>query len=89
MPVLGVYISGSGGNGETHAMTPDELHTMYRIGVETCRGQVKVHANLPEEHTADATIAQARIAIDAGVEALHLYTRWRWAGMVIGRPTRN
>jgi len=70
---LGVYL-GSGGNGETHAMTPDELHTMYRIGVETCRGRVKVHANLPEEHTADATIAQARIAIDAGVEALHLYT---------------
>ena len=70
---LGVYL-GSGGNGETHAMTPDELHTMYRIGVETCRGKVAVHANLPEEHTADQTIAQARIAIDAGVEALHLYT---------------
>lgn len=70
---LGVYL-GSGGNGETHAMTPAELHTMYRIGVETCRGRVKVHANLPEEHTAEATIAQARIAIDAGVSALHLYT---------------
>lgn len=70
---LGVYL-GSGGNGETHAMTPDELHTMYRIGVETLRDKVPVHANLPEEHTADATIAQARIAIDAGVAALHLYT---------------
>jgi len=70
---LGVYL-GSGGNGETHAMTPDELHRMYRLGVETCRGKVAVHANLPEEHTADATIAQARIAIDAGVAALHLYT---------------
>lgn len=70
---LGVYL-GSGGNGETHAMTPDELHTMYRLGVETCRGKVPVHANLPEEHTADATIAQARIAIEAGVAALHLYT---------------
>jgi dihydrodipicolinate synthase/N-acetylneuraminate lyase len=70
---LGVYL-GSGGNGETHAMTPDELHTMYRIGVEMFRGKVPVHANLPEETTADATIAQARIAVDAGVEALHLYT---------------
>lgn len=70
---LGVYL-GSGGNGETHAMTPDELHTMYRLGVEACRGKVPVHANLPEEHTADATIAQARIAIGAGVAALHLYT---------------
>jgi dihydrodipicolinate synthase/N-acetylneuraminate lyase len=47
---------------------------MYRLGVETCRGKVPAHANLPEEHTADATIAQARIAIEAGVDALHLYT---------------
>jgi dihydrodipicolinate synthase/N-acetylneuraminate lyase len=70
---LGVYL-GSGGNGETHAMTPDELREMYRIGVEMCLGKVPVHANLPEEHTEDATIAQARIAMDAGVEALHLYT---------------
>jgi dihydrodipicolinate synthase/N-acetylneuraminate lyase len=70
---LGVYL-GSGGNGETHAMTPDELGAMYRTGVETCAGKVPVHANLPEETTADATIAQARIAIEAGVEALHLYT---------------
>ena len=58
---LGVYL-GSGGNGETHAMSPDELRAMYRIGVETCAGKVPVHANLPEETTADATIAQARIA---------------------------
>ena len=70
---LGVYL-GSGGNGETHAMTPDELGAMYRIGVETCAGKVPVHANLPEETTADATIAQARIAVAAGVAALHLYT---------------
>lgn len=70
---LGVYL-GSGGNGETHAMTPDELHRMYRLGVEAGHGKVPVHANLPEETTADATIAQARIAVDAGVEALHLYT---------------
>lgn len=70
---LGVYL-GSGGNGETHAMTPDELSQMYRLGVETCRGKVAVHANLPEEHTAEATIAQARLAVEAGVAALHLYT---------------
>lgn len=70
---IGVYL-GSGGNGETHAMTPDELSAMYRIGVDACRGKVAVHANLPEEHTAEQTIAQARIAVDAGVAALHLYT---------------
>jgi dihydrodipicolinate synthase/N-acetylneuraminate lyase len=70
---LGVYL-GSGGNGETHAMSPDELLRLYAVGVEECRGKVPVHANLPEEHTAKQTLAQARIAIAAGVEALHLYT---------------
>jgi 4-hydroxy-tetrahydrodipicolinate synthase len=70
---LGVYL-GSGGNGETHAMSPDELSRLYGVGVEECKGKVPVHANLPEEHTAEQTIAQARIAIAAGVEALHLYT---------------
>ena len=69
---LGVYL-GSGGNGETHAMSPDELFQLYAVGVEECKGRVAVHANLPEEHTAEQTIAQARIAITAGVEALHLY----------------
>jgi dihydrodipicolinate synthase/N-acetylneuraminate lyase len=70
---LGVYL-GSGGNGETHAMSADELAPLYGVGVEECKGKVPVHANLPEEHTAEQTIAQARIAIAAGVEALHLYT---------------
>jgi dihydrodipicolinate synthase/N-acetylneuraminate lyase len=70
---LGVYL-GSGGNGETHAMSPDELLQLYAVGVEECRGKVPVHANLPEEHTAEQTIAQAKIAIAAGVETLHLYT---------------
>jgi dihydrodipicolinate synthase/N-acetylneuraminate lyase len=70
---LGVYL-GSGGNGETHAMSSDELFRLYTVGVEECKGKVPVHANLPEEHTAEQTIAQARIAIAAGVEALHLYT---------------
>jgi dihydrodipicolinate synthase/N-acetylneuraminate lyase len=70
---LGVYL-GSGGNGETHAMSRDELFRLYTVGVEVCNGKVPVHANLPEEHTAEQTIAQAKIAIAAGVEALHLYT---------------
>ncbi len=70
---LGVYL-GSGGNGETHAMTPDELRRLYAVGAEVCKGRVPVHANLPEEHTAEGTIAQARIAIAAGMEVLHLYT---------------
>jgi dihydrodipicolinate synthase/N-acetylneuraminate lyase len=55
-------------------MSPDELLRLYAVGVEECHGRVPVHANLPEETTAELTIAQARIAIAAGVEALHLYT---------------
>src|SRR5262250_2260058 len=70
---LGVYL-GSGGTGETHAMSSAELSRLYSVGVEECKGKVPVHANLPEEHTAEQTIAQARIAVAAGVEALHLYT---------------
>ena len=70
---LGLYL-GSGGNGESHAMSPAELSRLYAVGVEECKGKVPIHANLPEEHTAEATIAQARIAIRAGVEAVHLYT---------------
>src|SRR5260221_10162121 len=82
---LGVYL-GSGGNGETHAMSPDELSRLYAVGVEECRGKVPVHANLPEEHTAEQTIAQARIAIAAGVEALHLYTVEGRHGYVPAEP---
>ena len=70
---IGVYL-GSGGNGETHAMTPDELRRMYSVGHQECSGKVAFQVNLPEEHTAEATIEQARIAIACGAEALHLYT---------------
>lgn len=70
---LGVYV-GSGGNGEGHALLPDELRRVYEIAVDELQGKVRVHANLPEEHTARQTIAQARIAAAAGVEMVHLYT---------------
>src|ERR1700693_1154632 len=82
---LGVYL-GSGGNGETHAMLPNELSRLYAVGVEECRGKGAVHANLPEEHTAEQTIAQAQIAIAAGVEALHLYTVEGRHGYVPAEP---
>jgi 4-hydroxy-tetrahydrodipicolinate synthase len=70
---LGVYV-GSGGNGEGHALLPDELRRVYEIAVEELKGKVPLHANLPEEHTARQTIAQARIAAEAGIEMLHMYT---------------
>lgn len=70
---LGVLL-GSGGEGEGHALESDEARRVYEIGVEECAGKVPVYANLPEEMTARATIQRAQLAIDAGVDVVHLYT---------------
>ena len=78
---LGIYI-GSGGNGEGHALEPDELRQIYEIGVDVCRGRLPAHANLPEEHTAKATIEQAKIAMAAKVDVIHMYTLEGRHGMV-------
>lgn len=69
---LGVYV-GSGGNGEGHALRPEELRRVYEVAVDELKGKVPVHANLPEEHTAEKAVAQARIAVDAGIDILHFY----------------
>lgn len=80
---LGVYVA-SGGNGEGHALTKDELREVYRISVSELKGKVPVHANLPEEHTARQTIVQAQLAAEAGVDAVHLYVLESRHGM---KPT--
>jgi 4-hydroxy-tetrahydrodipicolinate synthase len=69
---IGVLL-GSTGSGEGASLTPDELDRVYHIGVEVCRGKVPVYSNQPEEFTAARSIAQARRAIAAGVEALNIY----------------
>lgn len=80
---LGVYV-GSGGSGEGHALTHGELRRLYEIAVEECKGRVPVHANPPEQHTARATIDHARLAVEAGIEVVHMYTLAGWHGM---KPT--
>jgi len=80
---IGVYL-GSGGNGEGHALHPDELRRVYEIGVSVCKGRVPVQANLPETHTPRAAVEQARLAFDAGIEVVHMYTLEQRHGM---RPT--
>ena len=80
---LGVYV-GSGGSGEGHALSHQELRRLYQIAVEECRGKVPVHANPPEQHTAPSTIAHARLAVEAGIEVIHMYTLAGWHGM---KPT--
>ncbi len=80
---LGVYLA-SGGSGEGHSLTFDELRRVYRIGVEECKGKVPVNSNQPEQHTAVASIAHAQLAIDAGVEVVNIYGPAGWHGY---RPT--
>ena len=65
---------GSGGEGEGHALEPDEARRIYERGVEECAGKVPVYANLPEEMTARATIQRAQLAVDAGIDVIHIYT---------------
>jgi len=80
---LGVYLA-SGGTGEGHALTSQELSRLYGAGVAECKGKVPVRANMPEQHTVSAILEQARIAIAAGVDEIELYTLEGRHGM---RPT--
>jgi 4-hydroxy-tetrahydrodipicolinate synthase len=80
---IGVYLA-SGGSGEGHALTDDELGRLYRIGVEVCKGRVSVNANIPEHHTATVTRARAEQAVAAGVDVINIYGPASWHGF---RPT--
>jgi 4-hydroxy-tetrahydrodipicolinate synthase len=80
---LGVYLA-SGGSGEGHALSRDELRRVYQIGVEVCKGKVAVNANPPEQASAQATIEHAKLAIEAGVEVVNVYGPASWHGY---RPT--
>ena len=80
---IGAYL-GSGGSGEGHALLPDELSRLYKIGVEVLGGKVPVNANPPEQHTARATIVETKRACDAGVDVANVYGPASWHGF---KPT--
>src|SRR5258708_4934801 len=69
---IGVYLA-SGGSGEGHTLTRDELRDVYRVGVDVCKGKVPVYANQPEQYSARFTIEHAHVAIEAGVDAVNIY----------------
>lgn len=69
---LGVYLA-SGGSGESHAMSFDELRQLYRTGVAMLKGKVPVYANPPEQHTVAATLEQTLLAIECGAEVVNIY----------------
>ncbi len=80
---LGVYL-GSGGSGEGHTLTHDELRRVYRVGVAACKGKIAVYANPPEQYSARLTIEQTRLAMECGVEVVNIYAL---AGLHNMRPT--
>lgn len=80
---IGVYL-GSGGGGEGHALTMSELRRVYEIGIDECKGKIPVHANPPEQHTARLAREHVMLAVEAGIEVVHLYHLPGWHGM---RPT--
>jgi 4-hydroxy-tetrahydrodipicolinate synthase len=68
----GIYL-GSGGSGEGHALTPEELRLVYDIGVDEAKGKVPVYANPREARTADAMHAVCAQAVEAGVDMVQVY----------------
>lgn len=69
---IGVYI-GSGGTGEGHALSLDELGLIYSIGVEECAGKVPVYCNPPEARSAREMLDKAGRGIEAGIDAVQFY----------------
>jgi 4-hydroxy-tetrahydrodipicolinate synthase len=69
---VGIYL-GSGGSGEGHSLTHDELAAIYRWGVEECSGRVPLYCNPPETRTAEEMIAKCRLGQDAGVDLVQVY----------------
>jgi dihydrodipicolinate synthase/N-acetylneuraminate lyase len=80
---MGVYL-GSAGSGEGGAMTAEELLTIYRVGVEVCKGKVQVNGNPPEKPTVRETLEHINIAIRGGVELVNIYGPPGWHAY---RPT--
>jgi len=68
----GVYM-GSGGSGEGHSLTLEELKRVYEIGVEECKGKVPTYANPREARSAKQMLEVANIAAAAGIELVQLY----------------
>jgi 4-hydroxy-tetrahydrodipicolinate synthase len=77
----GVYL-GSGGAGEGHVLTIDELRTVYSIGVEEAKGKVPVYANPRESRSAAAMYEVVRAAIEADVDVVQLYQVDAGHGMI-------
>ena len=72
----------SGGAGEAHVLTTQELYRVYKIGAEEGKGKVRVFAGLRESRSAAAMYEIARAGVDAGVDAVQLYQLDNGHGMI-------
>jgi 4-hydroxy-tetrahydrodipicolinate synthase len=70
---IGVYLGGSG-SGEGYTLTADERRRVLEIGAEELRGHVPVRAMGVEPRSAREMVELARVAVDAGVDALQVYS---------------
>jgi 4-hydroxy-tetrahydrodipicolinate synthase len=77
----GVYL-GSGGAGEGHVLSRQELRRLYDIGVQAAKGRVTVCANPRESRTAADMYAVAKEAVAAGVDMVQLYQLDGGHGMI-------
>jgi 4-hydroxy-tetrahydrodipicolinate synthase len=68
----GVFM-GSGGSGEGHALSREELRRVYTSGVAACKGKVPVWANPPEQYSAKLTIEHTLLAAECGCEVVNIY----------------
>jgi 4-hydroxy-tetrahydrodipicolinate synthase len=76
---LGVYLDACGPC-EGFTLTRDEISLTYKIGAEVCKGRVFIGGNGAEQHTADETLAVARIGQEAGMDAVNIYGPAGWHG---------
>jgi 4-hydroxy-tetrahydrodipicolinate synthase len=70
---IGVYLGGSG-SGEGYTLTAAERRRVLEIGAEELGGRVPVRAMGVEPRSASEMIELARLATDAGVDALQVYS---------------
>lgn len=70
---IGTYVAG-GGSGEAYTLNRGETEECLAIAVEELKGRVPVRAMGTEPRTSAQMIEFARLAADAGVDALQVYS---------------
>lgn len=70
---IGTYVAG-GGSGEAYTLTREETEQCLAVAVEELKGRVPVRAMGTEPRSSAQMIEFARMAADAGVEAVQVYS---------------